>query len=140
MNRNLQDQVAVVTGAARGIGLGIAQRLAAEGCRVVIWDLCTRSFDVAGAGFSAACLADVDVSDHRSVDLGLAATLVAVDHIDILVNNAGISGPEIQVWDYPVEVWDRVLAIDLSGVFYCCRAVLPQMRARRYGRIVNIAS
>jgi NAD(P)-dependent dehydrogenase (short-subunit alcohol dehydrogenase family) len=136
----LEGQVAVVTGAARGIGLGIAQRLARQGCRVVLWDRDVDAFDATEAGFSPVCVAQMDVSSHVSVESALRKTLDACDRVDILVNNAGINGPVAPAWEYPLEAWDRVLAIDLSGVFYCCRAVVPLMRTAGYGRIVNVAS
>jgi NAD(P)-dependent dehydrogenase (short-subunit alcohol dehydrogenase family) len=132
-------QCAVITGGARGIGLGIAQRLAAEGCAIVIWDREPQAFDAARAGFDAAAVIGVDVASETSVRDAAARTLERVG-VDILVNNAGISGPVMPSWDYPVEAWDRVLAVDLTGVFLCCRALLPHMRSRDYGRIVNIAS
>ncbi len=136
--RGLAGQVAVVTGGARGIGLGLAQRLAAEGCKVVVWDVNTQALD--GAGFSPAFAAQVDVASRASVEAAVAATVQAVGPIDILVNNAGVNGPVLPVWDYPDDAWDKVLAIDLTGVFYCCRAVVGQMRERGGGRIVNVAS
>jgi len=132
-------QCAVITGGARGIGLGIAQRLAAEGCAIVIWDREPQAFDAARAGFEAAALIGVDVASEMSVRAAAARTLEQVA-VDILVNNAGISGPVMPSWDYPLEAWDQVLAVDLTGVFLCCRALLPHMRSRGYGRIVNIAS
>lgn len=130
---------AVITGGARGIGLGIAQRLAGEGCAIVIWDREPRAFDAARAGFDPVAVIGVDVASETSVRDAAARTLERVS-VDILVNNAGISGPVMPSWDYTVEAWDRVLAVDLTGVFLCCRALLPQMRSRGYGRIVNVAS
>ena len=137
-NQRLAGQVAVVTGGARGIGLGIAQRLAAEGCKVAVWDVATQALD--GAGFTPAFATQVDVASRASVEAAVAATVAAVGPIAILVNNAGVNGPVMPVWDYPDDAWDKVLAIDLTGVFYCCRAVVPQMRERGWGRIVNVAS
>ena len=138
--RTLHGQVAIVTGAARGIGRGIAARLAQEGCAVVIWDRDTGAFDAAAAGFEPAAVVTVDVSDLASVERGFAATMERVSRVDILVNNAGVSGPVAPVWEYPLDAWDRVLAVDLTGVFYCCRVVVPAMKAAGYGRIVNVSS
>jgi 3-oxoacyl-[acyl-carrier protein] reductase len=130
----LSGQAAVVTGAARGIGLGIARRLAGAGCRVVAWDV----DPIDDASFAR--VEKVDVTDIANVEAGLARTLAAVGQIHILVNNAGVNGPTVPVRDYPVEDWHRVLAVDLTGVFLCCRALVPHMEAKRYGRIVNISS
>ena len=140
MKPALEGQSAIVTGGARGIGLGIARRLAAEGCSVALWDLDVATFDAAAAGFTPAPLQAVDVSDFAAVERAFAATEAALGKVDILVNNAGINGPVAPTWEYPLEAWDRVLAVDLTGVFYCCRAAAPRMRARGYGRIVNVAS
>ena len=140
MKPSLQGQVAIVTGAARGIGRGIAARLAQEGCRVVIWDRDPSAFDATAAGFVPAVIETVDVSNLPSVERAFAATMERVGGLDILVNNAGISGPVLPVWEYPPEAWDRVLAVDLTGVFYCCRVAVPQMRKAGYGRIVNVSS
>lgn len=136
----MQGQVAVVTGAARGIGLGIAQRLAQHGCSVAVWDRDLSKFDSTQAGFTPVCVAEMDVSSYASVEEALRETLDACGTVDILVNNAGINGPVAPAWDYPLDAWDRVLAVDLTGVFYCCRAVVPVMRKAGYGRIVNVAS
>jgi len=136
----LARQGAIVTGGARGIGLGIAQRLSREGCRVALWDWRVDGFDAKTAGFLPALLQTVNVADNAQVEHAFAATERALGTIDILINNAGINGPVAPVWEYPLEAWDRVLAVDLTGVFYCSRAALPHMRARGYGRIVNVAS
>jgi 2-dehydro-3-deoxy-L-rhamnonate dehydrogenase (NAD+) len=140
MSGRLDGQVAIVTGAARGIGLGIAARLAQDGCRIVVWDCDLRPFEAGAAGFTPAAMHTVDVSDAASVKRAFAATLADVQGVDILINNAGINGPVMPVWEYPLDAWDRVLAVNLTGVFYCCRAVVPHMRAASYGRIVNVAS
>lgn len=140
MTRGMEGQVAVVTGGARGIGRGIAHRLAQEGCRIVLWDLNLSAFDAGAAGFTPTAMCRVDVADYASVEAGLAATMKAVERIDILINDAGINGMVKPVPEYPLDEWNRVLAVNLNGVFHCCRAVVPLMRSRGYGRIVNIAS
>ncbi|MGL4810230.1 MAG: SDR family NAD(P)-dependent oxidoreductase [Beijerinckiaceae bacterium] len=140
MHTPLNGQTAIITGGARGIGLGIAQRLAREGARIILWDMQFDSFNAEAAGFSPLLTQCVDVSDKAQVDAAFAAAVAQAGAIDILVNNAGINGPVVPAWDYPEEAWRRVLAINLDGVFYGCRAAVPHMRARGRGRIVNIAS
>jgi 3-oxoacyl-[acyl-carrier protein] reductase len=137
---SLEGQTAIVTGGARGIGLGIARRLADEGCRVALWDMDFGSFDANAAGFVPVHMQTVDVGSLPAVERAFAASHAALGALDILINNAGINGPVAPSWEYPVAAWERVLAVDLTGVFYCCRATVPLMRARGYGRIVNIAS
>jgi NAD(P)-dependent dehydrogenase (short-subunit alcohol dehydrogenase family) len=145
MNRiDLQGRVAIVTGAARGIGRAIADRFSESGARVAIWDIDGAAAENTAASIVNAVDFTVDVTDPRSIDAALAATAVQIGSPDILVNNAGITGPNHPLDQYPIEDWRRVIEIDLMGVFYCCRAVVPLMRRRAEGqgsgRIVNIAS
>ncbi|MCW1839883.1 SDR family NAD(P)-dependent oxidoreductase [Prosthecomicrobium hirschii] len=140
MTGRFQDQGVIVTGGARGIGLGIAARLAAEGARVAIWDLAPEAFDVDRAGFEPAALLPVDIADEASVARAAEASLARLGRIDVLVCNAGINGPVVETVAYPLETWNRVLAVNLTGTFLCCRAIVPHMVARHYGRIVNVAS
>ena len=140
---DLAGRVAVVTGGAQGIGRAVSSRLIASGAKVAIWDrdvaLAERTaaeIGPQGACFAIAC----DMSDFASVSAAAAQTAKQGGRIDILVNNAGISGPNATVADYPVEDWLRVIDLDLNGVFYGCKAVVPFMTAQGYGRIVNVAS
>jgi 3-oxoacyl-[acyl-carrier protein] reductase len=137
----LSGRCAVVTGGAQGIGRAIAERFLAEGAKVFLWDangdLAT---DVARQLGGNAYSQQLDVTDPDAVAKAAEAAVSAMGGIDILVNNAGISGPNVPTWEYPVEDWLQVLDIDLNGVFYCCRAVVPIMRTSGYGRVVNIAS
>jgi 3-oxoacyl-[acyl-carrier protein] reductase len=133
---------AVITGGATGLGYAIAQRLVASGGTVSLWDR-----DLAGAQKAAATLGDgkaqavaVEVAQQASVAAAVQATLAHAGRIDGLVNSAGITGPNTTVWDYPVDAWREVIEVNLNGLFICCREVVPHMRERDYGRIVNIAS
>ena len=139
MKKGIAGQAAIVTGGARGIGRGIAERLAEEGCKVVVWD--RNLAPLAGAGnFKPALAQQVDVTRLDSVESAFKAAADRLGDIQILVNNAGINGPVVKHWDYPPDAWDRVLAVNLTGVFYCSRTAVPHMRARGYGRIVTVAS
>jgi 2-dehydro-3-deoxy-L-rhamnonate dehydrogenase (NAD+) len=140
MATDISGQTAIVTGGARGIGLGIAQRLAGEGCRVILWDRDFSSFNPADAGFQPLAQQVVDISDWTAVEKAFADAIQSAGALEILINNAGVNGPVAPAWEYPIDAWDRVLAINLNGVFFCCRAAVPHMRERRYGRIVNISS
>jgi NAD(P)-dependent dehydrogenase (short-subunit alcohol dehydrogenase family) len=141
MNRiDLEGRVAIVTGAARGIGRAIAKRLAASGARVAIWDVDAAAAKATAAEIDGAIDLFCDVTDAATIADALAATEAGLGPPDILVNNAGIAGPNFPLDEYPPDEWRRVIEIDLIGVFNCCRAVLPAMRRRDYGRIVNIAS
>lgn len=136
----MQGQVAIVTGAVRGIGLGIAKRLTREGCDVVVWDRNVDAFDRDAAGFNPVDIQSVDVADFDSVVRAFEASMARVKHVEILINNAGINGPVAPVWEYPNDAFANVVAINLGGVFNCCKVVVPAMRAAGYGRIVNVAS
>jgi 3-oxoacyl-[acyl-carrier protein] reductase len=140
MTQYLEGQTAIITGGMRGIGLGIAKRLQRAGARIVIWDLQVDGWDAVANGFTPAMLQSVNVASLESVGEAFEQVIGQLGQVDILVNNAGINGPVVASWEYPPEAWDQVIAIDLTGVFYCCRTVIPHMRARRYGRIVNVAS
>jgi len=140
MNPYLEGQTAIITGGMRGIGLGIAKRLQRAGARIVIWDLNVDGWDSAAAGFTPALLQAVNVASLESVEAAFAQAVEQLGQVEILVNNAGINGPVVPSWEYPTAAWDQVIAIDLTGVFYCCRTAIPHMRERGYGRIVNVAS
>jgi len=140
MSQHLEGQTAIITGGMRGIGLGIAKRLRQAGANIVIWDLNVDHWDTSAAGFTPALRQAVNVASLESVETAFAEVVNQLGRVDILVNNAGINGPVVESWNYPVEAWDQVLAIDLTGVFYCCRTAIPHMRERKYGRIVNVAS
>ena len=119
-------RTAVVTGGAQGIGAAIVERLRASGARVQIWDLDGSP--------------KIDVSRPESVDAAVKTALKELGRIDVLVNNAGIAGKNVPTVDYPIEEWERVIRINLTSQFLCCRAVVPHMVKAKYGRIVNIAS
>jgi NAD(P)-dependent dehydrogenase (short-subunit alcohol dehydrogenase family) len=119
-------RTAVVTGGMQGIGAAIAKRLKTSGAKVAIWDLDASP--------------NVDVSDPASVEAAAKRTVAELGKIDVLVNNAGIAGKNVPTVDYPIEEWERVLRVNLTSQFLCCRAVAPHMVKARYGRIVNIAS
>ena len=140
---DLKDRFAIVTGGAQGIGRAVTSRFAQSGAKVAIWDqdaaLAEKTAAEIGPNGSVFAV-DCDVTDFASVTAAAAATVKAAGRIDILVNNAGISGPNATVADYPVEDWRRVLDLDLNGVFFGCKAVVPTMVAQGYGRIVNVAS
>ena len=129
--------VAVVTGAAKGIGFGIARRLERGGFTVSAWDVELSPLE---SRHTVAHAVAMDVTVPDAVARAADRTLARLGRIDVLVNNAGVNGPTLPAWEYPMDDWDRVLAVDLTGVFLCCRAVIPHMRERGGGRIVNISS
>ena len=142
MNKiDLRNRIAIVTGGAQGIGLAIVKRMLASGASVRIWDRDQKLLQQALSALSGPVSGDaVDVADEKSVAKGTAAAVAAHGKIDILVNNAGIAGANAPTVDYPVDEWERVLKVNLTSQFLCCRAIAPHMVKQKYGRIVNIAS
>lgn len=141
MNRiDLDGHIAIVTGGAQGIGFAVAERLAESGAQVASWDLAEDNEaameKLGSSGYAIPC----DITDWNSVTEALAQTRETLDKPNILVNSAGIAGPNALVEDYTLEDWQRVIDINLTGTFHVNRAVLPEMKAENYGRIVNIAS
>lgn len=134
----LDGQVAIVTGAARGIGLGIARKLQELGAKAIVWD--RDLAPLAGSGFKPVRAEAVDIADYGSVERAFNAAESEFGQIHILVNNAGINGPITPTWDYALEDWDRIVAINMTGVFYGSKIASRHMRAAGYGRILTIAS
>lgn len=137
---DLQDRVAIVTGAARGIGYSIAERLIAGRAKCSLWDIDAAALDSASRALGDVHSVVVDVTDDRSVQAAARSTVQQFGNIDILVNNAGIAGGSKPSWELTPEEWRQVVEIDLTGVFLCCRAVVPIMLPRKRGWIVNVAS
>jgi 3-oxoacyl-[acyl-carrier protein] reductase len=142
---DMKGRHAVITGGATGLGFAIAQRMLASGARVTVWDR-----DAAGMAKAAEQLrqgqlgavvntVQVDVANHDSVVQATAQT-TALAGVDVLVNSAGVTGPNTKMWDYPIDAWQQVFDVNVHGLFYCCRELSAHMKARNYGRIVNIAS
>jgi 3-oxoacyl-[acyl-carrier protein] reductase len=142
MNRlDLAGRGAVVTGGASGIGLATAQRMIASGASVALWDVNRDALEAAVSSLGATVHAlQVDITSEADVAAALTDSVARLGRISALVNSAGITGPNVPTWEYPVEAWQRVMQVNLTGTFLCCRAVVPHMLAQGYGRIVNIAS
>ena len=139
MNKiNLENRVAIVTGGAQGFGLAITKRFIESGARVLIWDKDLEYLNKVDLKNTQKI--EVDVSNYKSVENAFAESLTHENKIDILINNAGIAGPNFKTWDYPLEEWQKVIDIDLTGVFYCCKTIVPHFIKNNYGRIVNISS
>ncbi|WCM26212.1 SDR family oxidoreductase [Sphingomonas sp. QA11] len=135
-----EGRTAIVTGGASGLGREVARRITAEGGRVMLWDLHPGGLEEAKADVGTSDAIAFDVADNAAVERAAAESLALLGHIDILVNSAGITGATAPVDSYPVESWLNVINVNLNGLFYCCRAVVPHMVASGYGRIVNVAS
>jgi 2-dehydro-3-deoxy-L-rhamnonate dehydrogenase (NAD+) len=140
---DLTGRRAVVTGGSRGIGRAITQRLLQSGARVSVWaleDAALQDCRDLLAAYGAVHTHGVDVSNEMEVERALRGSLAVMGGVDILVNSAGISGPHLPVWEMQTQDWRRVLDVNLTSAFLCCRAVIPHMLEAKYGRIVNVAS
>lgn len=131
---------AIVTGGASGLGLHVATRIVAEGGKVALWDINPQSLAEAKESSGAHYTCAVDVSDYQAVVRAMRESDAALGRLDIMVASAGITGATSPVSEYPIDGWLRVMDVNLNGLFYCCREILPFMSANEYGRIVNIAS
>lgn len=138
---DLNGQVAVITGGAQGLGFAIAKRLVASGAKVSLWDMNAELLAAAKAELGAAAsTVAVNITSYDAVAAAVAEVEKGLGKLDILVHSAGIAGKNAPLDEYDLDEWRRVIDIDLNGAFYVNRAVLPGMKARNYGRIVNIAS
>jgi 2-dehydro-3-deoxy-L-rhamnonate dehydrogenase (NAD+) len=139
--QRFEGMAAVVTGGASGIGLAVAARIVAEGGEVLLWDLDQRRLEDATSRLGGKARARrVDVTDPDDVERAAEEAVAAMVRIDALICSAGIAGPTASMIDYPIGEWKRVFDVNVNGLFYCNRFVAREMKARGYGRIVNIAS
>jgi 3-oxoacyl-[acyl-carrier protein] reductase len=134
------DRCAVITGAAGGLGKAAAKRIIAEGGKVVLWDLNAEMLEATATEIGAAGFVALDVSKLEEVSAAAKRSAEILGKIDILVASAGITGATVPVWEFPVESWLKVMDINLNGLFYCNREIIPFMLENGYGRIVNVAS
>ena len=138
---NFNNRTALITGGAQGFGLDIAKRFLNSGAKVIIWDIDTETLDKASKDLNNSNLSSniIDISNFKEVEV-CANKIFKNSNIDILINNAGITGPTATLWEYDVQMWKKVVDINLMGTFNCCRAIIPNMIKNNYGRIVNVAS
>ena len=136
---DLSGRTAVVTGGIQGFGLAVVERLSKSGAKIAIWENDKKLLDEFSAVENVFKVL-TDVSDPKSVEKAVNETVDNFGSINILVNNAGIAGPNYKTWEYPNNEWQKIIDIDLTGVFYCCKYVVPNMIKNNYGRIVNVAS
>ena len=138
---NFQNRTALITGGAQGFGLDIAKRFLRSGAKVIIWDIDPKMLEKAINDHKDKNLSSniIDVSNYKEVE-NCVNEITKNSNIDILINNAGITGPTASLWEYDVEMWKKVVDINLMGTFNCCRAIVPNMIKNNYGRIVNVAS
>ena len=138
---DFNNRTAIVTGGAQGFGLDIAKRFLKSGCKVIIWDIDPKMSEKAVKDLNNSNLSSniVDVSNFKEVEKTIAE-ITKKTNIDILINNAGITGPTAPLWEYDIDIWKKVVDINLMGTFNCCRAIVPNMIKNNYGRIVNVAS
>ena len=138
---DFKNKTAVITGGAQGFGFDIAKRFLNSGARVIIWDVDSKMIEKAVKELNNQNLSSnvIDVSNYKEVE-DCTNEINKKSNIDILINNAGITGPTSTLWEYDVEMWKKVVDINLMGTFNCCRAVVPNMIKNNYGRIVSVAS
>ena len=136
---DLSKKVSIVTGGAQGFGLAIVKRFLQSGAEVIIWDKDKKLLEELKLDQNVHKIV-TDVTDYQSVEKSTNESISKCGKIDILVNNAGIAGPSFKTWEYPLQDWQEIIDIDLNGVFYCCKSIVPSMIKNNYGRIVNIAS
>ena len=138
---DFKNRTAIITGGAQGFGLDIAKRFLKSGAKVIMWDIDSKMIEKAIKDLDNSNLSAnmIDVSNHKEVE-NCTNEIVKNFKIDILVNSAGITGPTATLWEYDIEMWKKVMDINLMGTFNCCRAIVPNMIKNNYGRIVNIAS
>ena len=136
---DFDDQVAVITGGAQGIGYAVAKRMIENGAKVVIWDFDTDLAQASASELGATAL-HCDVSNWDSVRAAAQQTENQLGRIDVLVNSAGVAGANVVVEEYPIQEWNKIMSVNLNGTFHTNRAVIAGMKQRGYGRIVNIAS
>ena len=141
INFDFKNRTAVITGGAQGFGLDIAKRFLKSGAKVIIWDIDPKMIEKAIKDLDNSNLSSniVDVSNYADVE-NYTQEITKNSNIDILINNAGITGPTAPLWEYNIELWKKVVDINLMGTFNCCRAMVPYMIKNNYGRIVNVAS
>lgn len=141
VNERFDGMTAVITGGASGIGLAVAERIIAEGGRATLWDVDQAKLEAAQAKFGLKARAKrVDITNPEEVERAAKDAEAAMGHIDILVCSAGVVGLSSDVTDYPIDEWRRVFDVNINGLFYCNRCVGPLMKARGYGRIINVSS
>ena len=133
-------RTAIITGGASGLGMASAARIVVEGGRVALWDRNADALERARAAVGAAHIEAVNVADQTAVEAAAKASFDALGRLDILICSAGITGATAPVHEYPLKSWEDVVAVNLNGLFYCNRAVIPFMLQTRYGRIVNVSS
>jgi 2-dehydro-3-deoxy-L-rhamnonate dehydrogenase (NAD+) len=138
---NFQNRTALVTGGAQGFGLDIAKRFLKSGAKVIIWDIDSKMLEKVIKEMDNPNLSSniVDVSNYNEVEK-CVTNITKNSNIDILINNAGITGPTAALWEYDIELWKKIVDINLMGTFNCCRSIVPNMIKNDYGRIVNVAS
>ena len=138
---DFKDKTAVITGGAQGFGLDIAKRFLDSDAKVIIWDIDPEMLEKAIKEVNNSNLSSnvVDVSNYQEVE-DCVKEITKKSNIDILINNAGITGPTAALWEYDIEMWKKVVDINLMGTFNCCRTIVPSMIKNNYGRIVNVAS